>query len=184
MARTQFGIALGVGLWLAIQPGFAAIVPPLSQPTWKDLNSEQQQILAPLAGEWDTMEGFRRKKWLGIAQRYKTLSPDEQNRIQRRMTSWAKLTPEERKRARDKYLSLQKAPPEKKDAVRQKWEQYKGLPEAEKQKLASEAVRKSTRRPVQSKPASVQGPGSKPDKAAPKNSPTKNLVPPSPVSKQ
>jgi hypothetical protein len=100
MAGTRFGLVLGIILWLAAQASFAAIVPPLPQPSWKELTADQQRILAPLSGEWDKMEGFRRKKWLGIAQRYQTLTPDEQSRMQRRMTAWAKLTPEERKRAR------------------------------------------------------------------------------------
>jgi len=105
-----------------------------------------------LAGEWDKMDGFRRKKWLGIAQRYPSLSPEEQARVQQRMTAWAKLTPDERKRAREKYLSLQKAPPEKKDAVKLKWEEYKELPEDERNRLKAEASQKPTPRPTPSKP--------------------------------
>lgn len=175
MARTQFGLALGIILWLATQASIAAIVPPLPQPSWKELTTDQQRILAPLSGEWDTMEGFRRKKWLGIAQRYQTLSPDEQSRMQRRMTSWAKLTPEERKRARDQYLSLKKASPEKKEEVKQKWEAYKELPEAEKARLKAEAARKSTPRPPPSKPPLNKVPDTKTptsNKAGPSSSTT------------
>ena len=102
MASARFGIILAVALSLASPLGHAA-VPPLSQPSWSELNAEQKRTLAPLAGEWDKMEGFRRKKWLGIAQRYQTLSPNEQTRMQRRMTTWAKLTPDERKLARDQF---------------------------------------------------------------------------------
>lgn len=152
MARTRLGIILGIGLWLFAQSGQAAITPPLPQPSWKQLSTEQQRILAPLSGEWDQLEGFRRKKWLGIAQRYQSLSPDEQARMQRRMTSWAKLTPEERKRARDRYLSLQKASPEKKEAVKMKWQEYKELPEADKARLKAEAASRPTPRPAPSKP--------------------------------
>lgn len=153
MARTRYQFALGISLWLLAHACFAALIPPLPQPSWKELSSEQQRILAPLSGEWDKMEGFRRKKWLGIAQRYQTLSPDEQARMQRRMIAWSKLTPDERKRARDQYLSMQKAPPEKKEAVKQKWEAYKDLPEAEKARLKAEATRKPTPRPAPSKPS-------------------------------
>jgi hypothetical protein len=156
----------------AAQPGRAA--PPLPQPSWKQLNAEQRRILAPLAGEWDKMEGFRRKKWLGIAQRYQTLSPEEQARMQKRMTAWAKLTPEERKQARDKYLQLQKAPPEKKETVKQKWEAYKELPDAEKERLKAEAARKTPARPVP-KP----GPAAKPSPAA-KPAPTPPATPAAP----
>ncbi len=153
MARARFGLIFAVALWLASPLSHAVITPPLPQPSWAELNAEQKRILAPLAGEWDKMDGFRRKKWLGIAQRYPSLSPDEQARMQRRMTEWAKLTPDERKRAREKYQSLQKATPEKKEAVKLKWEEYKELPESEKTRLKTEAARNPTPRPTPSKPA-------------------------------
>jgi hypothetical protein len=147
MARARFRLILAVAFWLASPLSQAAIVPPLSQPSWSELNSEQKRILAPLSSEWDGMEGFRRKKWLGIAQRYQSMAPDEQARMQRRMTDWAKLTPDERKRARDKYKSLQKAPADKKEAVKLKWKEYKELPESERNRLKAEASRKPTPRP-------------------------------------
>lgn len=180
MARTRFGLVLGIILWLAAHASLAAIVPPLPQPSWKELNTDQQRILAPLSGEWDKMEGFRRKKWLGIAQRYQTLSPEEQVRMQRRMTAWAKLSPEERKRARDQYLSLKKASPEKKEQVKQKWEAYNDLPEAEKARLKAEATHKSTPRPLPSRP-----PVKKPreaDAPAPSAAATSNATPPPKVT--
>jgi len=104
------------------------------------------------------------------------MSPDEQARMQRRMTSWAKLTPEERKRARDKYLSLKKASPEKKEAVKSKWEQYKELPEAEKARLAAEAARKKTRRPVQTKPRGTADSVGKPGEPAVARESAKDVV--------
>ena len=158
MARARFGLIFAVALWLATPLSHAVITPPLPQPSWAELNTEQKRVLAPLAGDWDKMDGFRRKKWLGIAQRYPSLSPDEQARMQRRMTEWAKLTPDERKRAREKYQSLQKASPEKKEAVKLKWEEYKELPESEKNRLTVEAARKPTPRPTPTKPATAAKP--------------------------
>ena len=168
MARTRFGLRLAVALWLWLvsSASYAALVPPLSQPSWKELSADQQRVLAPLSGEWDKLEGFRRKKWLGIAQRYQSLSPDEQTRMQRRMTAWAKLTPDERKRARDQYLSLKNASPEKKEAVKLKWEEYKDLPESEKARLKAEAARKPTPRPAPTKTSIAPAPS--PQQAATK----------------
>lgn len=155
MARAHFGLIFAVALWLASPLSHAVVTPPppLPQPSWAELNADQKRSLAPLAGEWDKMDGFRRKKWLGIAQRYPSLSPDEQARMQRRMTEWAKLTPEERKRAREKYRSLQKEPPEKKEAVKRKWETYKELPESERSRLNAEASPKPRSRHAPPKPA-------------------------------
>lgn len=155
MARARFGLILAVALWLASPLGHAVIVPPLSQPSWSELNAEQKRVLAPLSAEWDKLDGFRRKKWLGIAQRYPSLSVEEQARMQRRMTDWAKLTPDERKRARDKYKSLQQATPEKKESVKLKWQEYKELPESEKSRLKAEAAQKPTPRPAPSKKATA-----------------------------
>ena len=150
MASARFGLILAVALSLASPLG-QAVVPPLSQPSWAELHPEQKRVLAPLSAEWDKMEGFRRKKWLGVAQRYQNLSSDEQARVQQRMTDWAKLTPDERKRARDQYKSLQKASPEKKEEVKLKWQEYKELPESEKARLKAEASRKPTPRPPPSR---------------------------------
>lgn len=160
MARARFGLILAVALWLAVPLCHAVIVPPLPQPSWAELTGEQKRILAPLSTEWDKMEGFRRKKWIGIAQRYSSMSADEQARMQRRMTDWAKLTPDERKHAREQYKSLQKAPPEKKEAVKLKWQEYKELPESEKTRLKAEAARKPTPRPPPSKQAAAPAPSS------------------------
>ena len=158
MVRARFGLILAVALCLASPLGHAVIVPPLSQPSWSELSAEQKRVLAPLSSEWDKMDGFRRKKWLGIAKRYQQLGPDEQARIQKRMTDWAKLTPEERKRARDKFRSLQNASPEKKEEVRSLWKEYKELPEDEKDRLKSSASSVSAPRPAPSKTASQPKP--------------------------
>jgi hypothetical protein len=118
-----------------------AVVPELRQPAWAELTQEQKQILAPLSRDWDKMEAFRKKQWLGIAKRYPAMKPEEQARIQRRMQDWVSLTPEQRAQARIQYKNLKTAPPEKKQAIRQKWEQYKELPDEEKKRLAEKAAR-------------------------------------------
>lgn len=138
----------GVTLWLMAGPALAALplplpaVPPLDQPNWAALTVEQKQTLAPLAGEWNAMDAFRRKKWLGIAQRYPAMSPTEQASVQRNMQEWARLAPEERKRAREQYKTLQQASPAQRDAVRQKWEEYTALTPEERDQLKVEAGRR------------------------------------------
>ncbi len=166
MARTRLAFALAVACWLIATPGHA-VVSPLTQPNWAELSPEQKRILAPLASEWDQMESFRRKKWVGIAQRYPSLGAEEQARMQRRMTEWAKLTPEERKQARDKYKTLQKSPPEKKAVVKQKWQEYKQLPESEKARLKAEAASKQ----AQARGKTTSHPAGKPSTTTPTTSP-------------
>lgn len=119
-----------------------AVVPELAQPAWTQLSESQRYALAPLAKEWDAMEAYRRKKWLGIAARYDAMTPDEQQRMHNRMRDWARLAPEERRQAREKYKTLQNVSPEQRDALRQNWEDYKALPDREKKRLQTEAVRR------------------------------------------
>ena len=162
MAARQFqravagaGISLGVGLalWAShlraapsappvtiATPAVAAVTP--SQPTWAQLTPAQKQILAPLASDWDKLDNVRRKKWLGIVERYGRMSPQEQERVQDRMRAWVRLTPQERRDARSKFNTLQQLPPEKKEVVLQKWQEYENLPQEEKQRLNQAAKAK------------------------------------------
>ena len=164
MARSLF-IFITVAL-LLISRSYAGV--PTAQPTWSELNPQQRQALAPLAGEWGAMENFRRKKWLVIADHYPTMKPEEQQRVQRNMKDWAALTPEERRVAREKYMALRRAPPEKREAVKQKWQEYDKLPDGEKLKLKQAARKrkitdpasKSRPLPLQPKPVTPISPAS------------------------
>ncbi len=186
MARSLAAVlSVSFSLLLTPVPGDAAVpVPavPVLQPAWVELTPEQKQILAPLASDWDNLEPYRRKKWLGIAQRYSTLGADEQTRIQRRMREWVKLSPEDRKAAREKYKTLRNAPPEHKEALKQKWQEYKELPEEERAKLTQEAARTKPQprpgRPV--KPLAPSAPAASTPSTAPAPPPV--IQPPSPPS--
>ena len=75
MARRLLG---GLILFLGVQTGAwaaptSAVIATPPQPAWEELQTEQRTVLSPLANEWDKLENFRRKKWLGIAERYPCL---------------------------------------------------------------------------------------------------------------
>ena len=142
MARTFLTITATIALLVALINPSSAAVPSLKQPKWGELSPQQREILAPLSLEWDKLESFRRKKWLGITRRYPSLSPEEQQRMQRRMQAWVKLTPEERTQAREQFKNLKQAPPELQQAIKQKWQEYEELPEAEKERLKQSTKRK------------------------------------------
>jgi len=121
-----------------------SVTPPLPQPSWVELGETQQRILAPLASEWDSLESWRRKKWLGIAERYPQMGVEEQQRIQQQMRDWVRLTPEQRRQAREHYRQLQQSvTPEQKELLKQKWQEYRELPAEEKQRLQRQAARQS-----------------------------------------
>ncbi|EKE18386.1 MAG: hypothetical protein ACD_10C00010G0004 [uncultured bacterium] len=117
------------------EPPQAVSIGTLPQPAWSDLSVEQKTILAPLAKDWGTMGNVRRKKWLGIAERYPTMKPDAQIRTQDRMREWSRLTPEQRTKIRNRYKDFNQLPAEQKIVVKQKWEAYSNLPDDEKQRV-------------------------------------------------
>ncbi len=125
---------------------------PVDKPLWSELTKPQQQVLQPLATDWDKMEAVKKLKWVEIANRFKTMKPDEQQRVHERMRNWAvELTPEQRRVARENYATTKKIDPGQKSA---QWEQYQQLPEAEKKRLAAEAALK--KKQVANLPSSAQ----------------------------
>jgi len=110
---------------------------PHVRPAWAELTAGEQQVLAPLKADWDTLEPERRQKWIAIAKRYPRMNMQEQERVQRRMQVWARLTPEQRRQARENYKQLAKSqkPAPKKD-LRQAWAEYQALSPSERQSLA------------------------------------------------
>jgi hypothetical protein len=131
----------GVILCFALNTAIAAETPTTviigtpPQPGWNQLKLQQKDILAPLAGDWDKMENIRRKKWLGIAERYPNMKQDEQQRMQDRMREWANLTPDQRTQIRSSYKDFNQLPPEQKQVVKQKWDAYTNLPAEQQQRL-------------------------------------------------
>jgi hypothetical protein len=128
--------AILAALLLALAATAAAPVmaaPKDRGPQWASLNVEQQQALAPLAGEWDKLSLPHKTKWLGIAKRYPAMKPDEQKRVQERMQKWTKLTPEQRWQAREQYRNIGKlAPDHRREELRRYWAEYQALPPEEK----------------------------------------------------
>jgi hypothetical protein len=109
------------------------------KPLWAELTPAQQQALAPLAGEWDKLNSTRKSKWLAIGNKYATMKPDEQQRVQARMREWVKLTPEQRRTARESYARAKQLNSNQKS---EHWQTYQQLPEEQKKKLAADAASK------------------------------------------
>ena len=127
--------------------------PSVAKPLWQDLNPAQQQALAPLAADWDKLDGPRKKKWIELTRHYSTLTPDQQARMQERMHEWAKLSPDERRVARESYSRAKTLEPEQKNA---QWEKYQQLPDEQKSRLAEEAI---ARKRVTNLPPAAQDKG-------------------------
>jgi hypothetical protein len=122
------GLCVATSAWSADRNG----------PTWSALKKEQQSILSSLESEWGNFDAQRKAKWISIANQYPKMGKDEQERIQRRMKTWASLTPEQRQVARENYRDLSRLPQAERHAVRQKWDEYRKLPEDERRQFAPE----------------------------------------------
>lgn len=127
MAQVLRALILASVIWLGgtahAASAVVAATPP--QPAWAMLTQPQQSILAPLANDWDSMENYRRKKWLGVAVRYPSMTPDAQQRTQEKMREWAALPPEVRRDAREKFKEYNRLSPEAKTALKQRWQEYR-----------------------------------------------------------
>src|SRR5665647_208998 len=129
MAKALAALTLGLCIALSVFSAFAATAEK-KPPDWSQLTPEQQQILAPLAGDWNNLDERPRKKWLLTAKRYPKMKPEQQQRLQAQMRHWAELTPEQRRIARENYKKLAKQPPEKREVVKQKWQEHQKLKQA------------------------------------------------------
>lgn len=97
-----------------------------AKPTpWSALTPVQQHALAPLAKQWDTLEGNRQRKWLALADRYQKSTPEQQARMQERMQAWVTITPEQRQKARENYQAVRKLDP---NTRAEKWSSYEQIP--------------------------------------------------------
>ncbi|HWU97684.1 MAG TPA: DUF3106 domain-containing protein [Oxalicibacterium sp.] len=146
----------------------AAPRPAVKSTDWNRLTPSQRAALAPLAGDWNSLDSFRKKKWLELADRYATMSPADQERMQKRMQEWVRLSPEQRRIARENYTRFKKLHPNHES---RQWEQYQQLPEEKKKELAASAQPKKSivnpprrvtkpaeHKPVTQAPASVATP--------------------------
>ncbi len=147
----------------AFEPPTTAVIGTPPQPSWTQLSLQQKKVLAPLVNDWDKLEDISRKKWLGVAERYPSMKPNEQKRMQNRMREWADLSPAQRAKIRDSYKDFNQLPPEQKKVVKKKWEAYSNLSSEEQQRVRE-----------QGKSANLLAP---PAEAAPVESPEQSTAP-------
>lgn len=106
-------------------------------PPWASLKPAQREALKPLEREWPGIDGLRKTKWLEIAERFPSLPPQDQQRMQTRMADWAKLTPIERSQVRLNYQEAKQTPAPDRQAS---WEAYQALSLEQRRELADRAA--------------------------------------------
>jgi Protein of unknown function (DUF3106) len=128
---------LGIAVWLVLALVCPAAYADKNNPAWTELSAEQQRILAPIQADWESLDAPRKKKWLGVANRYPKMTTDERARFQRSIKEWVSLTPEQRWAARDKRREFDQLTPEDRQALPEKWDKFK------QEQAAKEAAAKS-----------------------------------------
>ncbi|HKX44007.1 MAG TPA: DUF3106 domain-containing protein [Burkholderiaceae bacterium] len=117
--------------------------PPAAKPgveegvRWQELKPAQREALKPLEREWSGIDKVRKQKWIEISSRYSKMSPDQQARLQDRMTEWAKLSPQERGAARLHFQEAKQLAPQDRKA---RWDAYQALPPEKRRELSERAV--------------------------------------------
>lgn len=117
-----------------LSPSPVGILPSIASPSqWGDLDSAQQNALHPLQSKWAELSDIQRRKWIAIVKNFPKLRPDEQAKLQERMSAWAALNPQDRERARENFANSKASAPSTKTGS---WEEYRALPQEERDKLA------------------------------------------------
>lgn len=104
---------------------------------WSELKPAQQASLKPLEREWPGIDASRKQKWIELSSRFSRLTPDEQARVQERMTEWARLTPSARGEARLNFQEAKQLPARDRQ---ERWKAYEALSPEQKQHLAARAA--------------------------------------------
>lgn len=119
-------------------------------PKWSELTPAQRAALRPLERDWTSIDPDRKEKWIEIAGRMPGMPAAERDRIQARMTEWARLTPQQRGQARLGFQEAKELPLQDRHA---RWEAYQSLTPEQRKQLQSRArgdsrqAPRTTRRP-------------------------------------
>ena len=117
-------------------------------PKWGSLPAATRGALAPLQDDWSTFGADQKQKWVELAAQMPSMSSDERQRVQARMTEWSKLTPEQRGATRFQFKQAKELAPTNRQA---RWDAYQALPDGEKKELASRAPPPQTKAEAKSR---------------------------------
>jgi len=131
-----WALAQGQPVAASPRPGAAAAPQPESGPPWASLTGPEQRALAPLKGEWPSIDASRKEKWLDVASRMASMGDAERSRIQQRMADWVRMSPAERGRARLQFQEARKVAP---GSRAEQWQAYQALPAERRRELAEKA---------------------------------------------
>jgi hypothetical protein len=106
---------------------YAHIASAASEP-WQKLPPVEQQALAPIYMQWNSLPEKQQQHLRHLAQHYPKLNTAEKERFSSRLATWANLTPAQRQAAREKYRAFSQVPIEKREQVKKMLLQAKEQP--------------------------------------------------------
>jgi len=167
-------LRLAAAALVAAAGAVVAAPPPQADsggPKWSELSPSQRQALAPLANDWDSIDGRGKERWLGVAGRFPKMPPEEQARANQRMGEWARMTPQQRTQARINFQDARELPRQERE---ERWKAYQALPEDQKRELAQKRAAAA----AAASAASTAGPGWRRHPAVDDLQPKNNVVAP------
>jgi Protein of unknown function (DUF3106) len=147
LERSAF--ALLVTLWAVVgwaqtsttAPTVRQSLLPLAQPLWSELKPAQQNILAPLDEQWNSMPIDEKRSWVALAGRFPKMSAAEQLRASARIRELAKLNHEQRRMVRQNYRLAKSLPQHERMAQS---EQYQNMTDEQKHVLQTSGSTSNT----------------------------------------
>lgn len=120
-------MTLGLLVVLAIQGSDA-----LAAASWSELSPKQQELLAPLKDNWNSMTRAQQERWLKVGRKYENEPAERQATMRERVSSWSELSPREKAAARENYKALK----EKRQGERNSsWNSYKSLDQEKREEF-------------------------------------------------
>ena len=115
-------------------PAASAANADVGGPRWNELSESQRKVLAPLGGDWNSIDSRGKERWLGVAARFPKMPAEEQQRANQRMVEWSHMTPAERTQARMNFQETREVSKQEREA---RWKAYQALPDDKKRELAA-----------------------------------------------
>lgn len=108
--------------------------------SWSQLSSKQQELLAPLKKDWDTMTNAQQERWLQVGRKYENEPSERQDIMRERVGGWSELSPKEKAAARENYKALKE---NRQGERNSSWNSYKSLDQKKRDEFKSKDAKQT-----------------------------------------
>jgi len=114
---------------------------------WNSLTEAQQQVLGPVAENWDSLPIERRARLVEGRERFQTwqrLNDNERDAIRDRYNQFQRMTPREKARIRNNFRTFRDLPADRRQQLR---DRYRNMTPDQRQKVRDRLRRRQQVRP-------------------------------------